>query len=83
MMAKNDHGNCPHCGVDLNGPWIWRHFYEKYDSKEEADRVAEMYGADRYNGRFGRCIALYDRDRDETVAYACPDCNHTWDREDD
>ena len=26
---------------------------------------------------------FYDRDSDMTVAYACPDCNHTWDREDD
>ena len=29
-MAHNDHGNCPHCGVDLNGGSIWEFFYKKF-----------------------------------------------------
>lgn len=83
MMAKNDHGNCPHCGVDLNGPWIWQHFFERHGSEEEADRIAEMYGADRNNGRFGRVIGLYDQEKDRTDGYACPDCHRSWERKDD
>ena len=28
-MADN-HGNCPHCGYDLNGDPIWEHFYKEF-----------------------------------------------------
>ena len=27
-----------------------------------------------------RRISVYDRERDCTVAYLCPDCGHTWNR---
>jgi uncharacterized C2H2 Zn-finger protein len=30
---------------------------------------------------FSRVIGIYDRDRDCTVAYQCPDCHTCWDRE--
>ena len=26
----NEHGNCPHCGYDLNGAPIWEHFYKEF-----------------------------------------------------
>lgn len=29
---------------------------------------------------FSRAIGLYDRDRDKTVAWRCPDCGHEWKR---
>ena len=29
-MATNDHGKCPHCDADLNGGFIWEHFYLQF-----------------------------------------------------
>jgi ribosomal protein L37AE/L43A len=29
---------------------------------------------------FSRIIAIYDRDKDRTVKYECPDCHKQWDR---
>lgn len=29
---------------------------------------------------FSRVIGIYDRDRDMTVAWRCPDCKHEWSR---
>lgn len=31
--------------------------------------------------KYWRTIGVYDRDRDRTVAWKCPDCNHQWERE--
>lgn len=48
----NDHGCCPHCGVELNGGSIWQHFYDRAinekaltetQAEQEADVVAAMY----------------------------------------
>ena len=61
----------------LNGITI---LVTEYGSESEADRVAEMYGATREKGKFGRKIGIYDMDKDMTVAWACPDCNHQWSR---
>lgn len=44
------------------------------DPIPEASR--HKYGATH----FGREIAIYDMDRDRTVAYRCPDCGHGWKR---
>jgi rubrerythrin len=77
---KNEHGHCPNCNADLDGGSIWETFFQLTGSEEEADRKAEMYGANREKGRWGRTIALYDRDKDRTVAWKCPDCEHTWER---
>jgi rubrerythrin len=76
----NEHGHCPNCNADLDGGSIWETFFQLTGSEEEADRKAEMYGATREKGRWGRTIALYDRDKDRTVAWKCPDCEHTWER---
>jgi len=77
---KNEHGYCPNCNADLDAGSIWETFYQLTGSEEEADRKAEMYGANREKGRWGRTIALYDRDKDRTVAWKCPDCGHIWER---
>lgn len=77
---KNEHGHCPNCNADLDGGSIWETFFQLTGSEEEADRKAEMYGANREKGKWGRTIALYDRDKDRTVAWKCPDCGHAWER---
>jgi hypothetical protein len=74
----NEHGNCPACGADLNGGLVWEHFYAETGSKEEADAIASMYGATRTSGKWGRAVGIYDRDKDRTVAWECPDCTHRW-----
>lgn len=102
-MAERDHGNCPHCGVDLNGGSIWRTFYIRYQTEgyfydengkytrelriltpEEAlvaaDKSAEMYGATRTEGQWGRQIGEYCYGRDRTVSWSCPDCGGKWPR---
>ncbi len=76
----NEHGYCPNCKADLDGGSIWEHFYKETGSEAEADRVAEMYGATREKGQWGRATGIYDRDLDRTVAWSCPDCGHRWGR---
>lgn len=79
----NDHGHCPACKADMNGGSIWETMLEKSGGDEaEADRSAEMYGATRTSGRWGRKIGLYDLRKDMTTHYQCPDCDHVWKRED-
>lgn len=78
-----DHGYCPGCKADMDGGSIWQTMLEQSGGDEaEADRKAEMYGADRTSGRWGRKIGLYDMRRDATMAYQCPDCQFVWMRED-
>ena len=77
----SEHGNCPNCGVSLDGGSIWEHFFKEKGSEAEADKIAEMYGATRENNKqWGRAIAMYDRGKDRTTHYKCPDCNHVWER---
>ena len=77
----DQHGHCPHCGVSLTGGLIWDYFLDYAAGNEaEADRCAEMFGATREKGRWGRQIALYDQDADETTEYMCPDCKGLWPR---
>jgi simple sugar transport system substrate-binding protein len=42
--------------------------------------IAKQYGATKTAGHFNRAISIYDRNKDRTVAFSCPDCNHRWDR---
>jgi hypothetical protein len=58
-------GNCPFCGVSFQG-----------------DPIPEGLRAEYYGGstHYSRLIAIYDRDRDRTVAWRCPDCHKEWDR---
>jgi hypothetical protein len=71
---------CPNCSADLNGGLIWQTLMDKYQNAAKADQAAEMYGATRTKGRWRRQIALYSWERDRTVAYICPDCDHEWER---
>jgi hypothetical protein len=74
---------CPACDADFQGASIWETMLEKSNGDQaEADRKAEMYGADRSQGHFSRVIALYDMGADRVSYYHCPDCEHTWKRED-
>lgn len=59
-MTEADH--CPACGVSLIGEPI-----------PEELRRSGFYGDSTH---WRRDIAIYDRDRDQTVAYQCPDCRH-------
>jgi hypothetical protein len=77
---KNEHGYCPNCNADLDGGSVWVHFFKETGSEAEADRIAEMYGATREKGQWGRAVALYDLEKDRSAAYQCPDCNHIWSR---
>lgn len=72
--------NCPNCGVSLEGGSIWETFFKRYEDEAEADRIAEMYGATRTEGKWGRKIGIYCMEKDRTVAWQCPDCNHQWPR---
>lgn len=74
----SEHGHCPKCGVNLDGGSIWEHFFEITGNEEEADEQAAWYGATRHKGQWGRKIGIYDRDKDRTVAWQCPDCEHEW-----
>jgi hypothetical protein len=76
----SEHGHCPNCNVDLNGGSIWEHFFKETGDEKEADRIAEMYGATREKGQWGREIGIYDMETDRTVQWKCPDCNHEWPR---
>lgn len=71
---------CPNCEVDLDGDLIYETFFAKYGDEVRALRYAEMYGATKTEGRWGRQIGIYDYANDRTVAYRCPDCGHTWER---
>ena len=59
--------NCPKCHTNLIG-----------DPIPVEDQ--EVFGGHTH---FSRVIGIYDRDRDETVYYKCPDCGYQWAREDD
>ena len=72
--------NCPNCNVSLKGGLIWDTFFKRYEDEAEADRIAEMYGATRTTGHWGRKIGIYCMDRDRTVAWQCPDCKLEWGR---
>ncbi len=76
----SEHGHCPNCNTDLDGGLIFQTFMEKYNDRAKALETAEMYGATETTGQWGRAIALYDINKDRTVAYKCPDCNHQWER---
>ena len=42
-----DHGNCPSCGVDLNGPFIWQHFFDEFTTQGYWKDEAGEYSAKR------------------------------------
>lgn len=73
----NDHGQCLHCGLDLNGEWIYGYFLKESGDHTEALAKASMYGAKEGYGRFGRAIYVKDYDEDYNKLppyFKCPDC---------
>lgn len=64
-MSLATDDNCPICGVSLIG-----------DPIPESSR--HMYGDATH---FRREIGIYSQERDCTVAYRCPDCDHEETRE--
>jgi hypothetical protein len=77
----NEHGYCPNCNADLDGGLIWEFFYKDTGVAALADERAEMYGATRTTGKWGRATGMYDMEQDRTVGWTCPDCNHYWGQE--
>jgi len=59
---KNDKDSCPHCGVSLIGKTI--------------PKKLRKYYSPPYH--YKREIGIYDRDKDMTVAFECPDCKKRW-----
>lgn len=76
---ENQHGYCPRCNLNLDGEKIWNYFNRIKASEEDADKAAALYGATREKGCFNRAFGIYSIDRDRTVAFQCPECNHQWD----
>lgn len=78
---ENEHGYCPACGADMDGDGIWAHFYIVSGGDEAyADRTAEMYGADRRHGKWGRVVGHASIGDDRVGSWECPDCHHMWGR---
>ena len=71
---------CPGCKVSLVGELVYEHFLRFEKNEDKALEIAKLYGATKTAGYFNRAISIYDRNKDRTVAFSCPDCNHRWDR---
>ena len=56
---------CPACHADLRGAEIPVEHREHFGGATHGSRL----------------IGIYDRDRDRTVAWRCPDCGAEWARE--
>ena len=81
MKQQNEHGYCDNCGMDFDGGLIWDTIFNSCKSEEEADkRAMEFYKATRTHGRWGKHIAVYDMEKDRTVSFMCPQCEHKWAR---
>ncbi len=77
---SSEHGYCPKCNADLDGGSVWETGFRMHGSEERADEYAAAYGATRTTGRWGREIGIYDMEKDMTVRWKCPDCEHEWRR---
>lgn len=53
---------CPHCKADLRSDYI-------------PAEQRELFGN---NAHYSRRISIYDRERDRTVGWRCPDCGGEW-----
>lgn len=65
MSDRNFPDNCPACNASLIGAPI-----------PEENRHLHAPGSTHYY----RVIGLYDRKKDRTTHWKCPDCGHTWER---
>lgn len=77
-MSADNHGECIHCGLDLNGERVYDHFLREYNGDEtKAAYVAEQYGCRKGYGRFGKAIYMksYDDNYNKLPSYyMCPNC---------
>lgn len=74
---KDEHGQCKSCGFDLNGDGVYEHFLKEYGSHQKALETAEMYGATKEKGRFGKAIHMkvYDKNYNKLPSWwMCPEC---------
>jgi hypothetical protein len=55
---------CPKCHKSMQGEPIPEKYLQHYGKKTHYSRV----------------IALYDRSKDRTTHWKCPDCGHVWER---
>lgn len=77
----NIHGYCPHCNANLDGDLVIDYPLSQGETMSEAIEYAWGYEGWSEHGeanRWNRAIALYDRDKDRTISYRCPDCNGVW-----
>ena len=85
-LNENQHGYCPNCNVDLDGGSIWETFYDQNvelgheGAVKRANEISHNYGATKDKGKWGRQIGAYSMEKDRTVAWKCPDCDHEWKR---
>lgn len=71
---------CPHCQSNLEGNDILEEFQNKYpDDPKKALISAKLYGwSTDHPVKFCRAISVYNRDKDMTVAWVCPDCDKSF-----
>ena len=69
---------CPGCKNSLVGELVYEHFLRIEKNEDKALEIAKQYGATKTAGYFNRAISIYDRIKDRTVAFSCPNCNHRW-----
>ena len=70
---------CPECKANLVGELVYEHFLRHEKNEAKALEIASTYGATKTAGYFSRAVGHYDRNKDRTVAWSCPDCKHRWD----
>lgn len=68
---------CRKCGADLRGPAIALENIESYGGHVDC---RDGCGAASH---YSRLVGIYDRGKDRTVAWMCPDCKHTEPRQTD
>lgn len=76
-IDSDNHGSCVHCGLDLNGGYVYDTFLEKYGDHDKALEIASMYGARKGWGKWGKEIhmKLYDENYNKLPSFfKCPEC---------
>jgi hypothetical protein len=68
---------CPFCKSNLDGGSVYEAFLKKYGCAIRAKEAADSYGG----GNWNRAIGIYDKRKDRTTHWQCPDCNNKWERQ--
>ena len=71
---------CPNCKTDLDGDLIYETYFKRYGDAAKALDAAQLHGATKTTGRWGRQIGHSSMELDRVVSWGCPDCGHTWPR---